>query len=90
MFQKRATIVYFLSVNVSPELFANKLQSVGLIGEDTWRQAIMPYASNPKRIGPLIDAIISRIRLNAKNYSKFVSVLEDYGSLEDLIHFIAD
>ena len=90
MFQKRATIVYFLSVNVSPELFANKLRSVGLIGDDTWRRAIMPFSSTPKKIGPLIDAIISRIQLNEKNYDKFISVLEEFGSLEDLIQYITD
>ena len=90
MYRKRATIVRFLSVNVSPESLANKLRSVGLISDDIWRQAIMPFASTPQRIRPLIDAIISRIELNEKNYDKFISVLEEFGSLEDLIQYITD
>ena len=85
---KRVEIVEFLAANISPEGLADRLLVQKLIGEDIRDQVKVPVSTIPEKIRFMIDAVIARIKLNPANYVKFMSLLKQYGSLEDLIHLI--
>ena len=88
MDNKRVEIVEFLAANVSPEGLADRLLVQKLIGEDIRDQVKVPVKTKPEKIRCMIDAVIARIKLNPANYVKFIDVLKQHGSLEDLIHAI--
>ena len=84
----RDTIVRFLAANVSPGGLADKLLVAGLINDDIREKALVTGLPVSERIRPMIDAVITRIEQNAAKYDLFISVLRQFGSLEDFIQFI--
>ena len=82
------TIVRFLAANVSPGGLADKLLVAGLINDDIREKARVTGLPVSETVRPMIDAVITRIELNAAKYDLFISVLRQLGSLEDLIQFI--
>ena len=80
-------IIHFLSANVSPDRLADTLFAAGLINDDIKAKALVTSITIPERIRPLVDAVVTRIELNAANYEKFITVLRQF-KLEDLITFI--
>ena len=84
----RDRIVRFLAANVSPGGLADKLLVAGLISDDVRETALVAGLSVSERIRPMIDAVITRIELNHAKYDLFISVLRQFGSLEDLIQYI--
>ena len=88
MVKKSDVITHFLSSNVSPGRFADTLRDQDFITEDTWRKAHIPFITNSMKIRVLIEAVLSRINLDARNYDKFIAVLKQYGGLDDLITVI--
>ena len=86
--QKCDTIITFLATNVSPGGLADKLRGAGLINDEIRQLALVTGVPTTQNIRPMIDAVISRIELNEANYDKFISILKECGSLDDLIQFI--
>ena len=67
---------------------ADKLVVAHLINDEIRHKALVKGVPTPENIRPMIDAVITRIELNVANYDKFISVLKQFESLDDLIHFI--
>ena len=86
--QKRDKIINFLAANVSPGSLADKLREKHLINDEIRHKALVKGIPTPENIRPMVDAVITRIELNVANYDKFISVLKQFESLDDLIHFI--
>ena len=84
----RYKIVRFLAANVSPGALADKLLVAGLISDDVREKALVTGLPVSETVRPMIDAVITRIELNAAKYDLFISVLRQFGSLEDLIEYI--
>ena len=84
----RDKIVRFLSADVSAGELADKLLVAGLISEHVREKALVTGLPVSETIRPMIDAVVTRIELNAAKYDLFISVLRQFGSLEDLIQFI--
>ena len=84
----RDRIVRFLAANVSPGGLADKLLVAGLISEGVRETALVAGLPVSERIRPMIDAVITRIELNHAKYDLFISVLRQFGSLEDLVQYI--
>ena len=81
-------IIRFLATNVSPGALADKLLVVGLISDGVREKALVTGLPVSETIRPMIDAVITRIELNAAKYDLFISVLRQFGSLEDLVQYI--
>ena len=81
-------IIRFLAANVCPGGLADKLLTVGLISESVREKALVTGLPVSERIRPMIDAVITRIELNAAKYDLFISVLKHFGYLEDLVLYI--
>ena len=88
MFLKRDGIIRFLAANVSPGAFADKLQVADLITEHVREKALVTSVPGSDTIRPMIDAVLSRIELNEEIYDKFIGVLRQFQSFDDLIQFI--
>ena len=84
----RVRIVRFLGANVSPGALADKLLVAGLISDDVREKALVTGLPVSETVRPMIDAVITRIELNAAKYDLFISVLRQFGSLEDLIELL--
>ena len=84
----RDRIVRFLAANASPGGLADKLLVAGLISEGVRERALVAGLPASERIRPMIDAVITRIELNHAKYDLFISVLRQFGSLEDLVQYI--
>ena len=84
----RNKIVRFLAANVSAGELADELLVAGLISDDVRQKAQVAALSVSERIRPMIDAVITRIELNAAKYDLFISVLKQFRSLEDLVQYI--
>ena len=84
----RDRIVHFLAANVSPGRLADKLLVAGLVTEGVRERALIVGLPVSERIRPMIDAVITRIELNHAKYDLFISVLRQFGSLEDFIQHI--
>ena len=84
----RDKIVRFLAADVCAGELADKLLVAGLISENVREKALVTGVAVSETIRPMIDAVINRIELNEAKYEKFVCVLRQFGSLEDLIQFI--
>ena len=84
-------IVRFLATKVNPQQLADKLNQAGLINDYIKEKVSdsMTGVTISEKIKTMIDAVLSRIQLKATNYDKFVAVLTQLGSLEDLIEYIA-
>ena len=85
---KRDKIIRFLAADVSPGELADKLLVVGLIGENVRDKALVTSIPVYDTIRPMIDAVLSRIELNGEIYDKFIGVLRQFQSFDDLIQFI--
>ena len=85
---KRDQIISFLATNVSAGELADRLIVAGLIDDGIRHQALVRGVPTPENIRPMIDAVITRIELNVANYDKFISVLKQFRSLNDLIQLI--
>lgn len=81
-------IISFLAANVSPERLADRLRRENLIGDDIKERASTTTIAKSDRIRPMVDAVISRVKLNVAKHAKFISVLKQFQDLEDLIQFI--
>lgn len=88
MASKRVEIVDFLAASVSPERLADRLLVQNLLCEDIRQQVLVPVLTKSEKVRCMIDAVIARIKLHPANYEKFMSLLKEYGSLEDLIRLI--
>ena len=85
---RRDKIVSFLTATVSPAGLADKLWVAGLINDDIRNKALVAAVTAPERIRPMIDAVVTKIKINAANFDTFISVLRHIGGLDDLIHLI--
>ena len=83
----RGRIVRFLAANVSPGALADKLLVAGLISDDVREKALVTGLPVSETVRPMIDSVITRIELNAAKYDLFISVLRQFGSLEDLLSY---
>ena len=86
----RDKIVRFLAADVSAGELADRLLVAGLISENVREKALVTGIAVSETIRPMIDAVVNRIELNEANYEKFICVLRQFGSLEDLIQFIEE
>lgn len=84
--EKCDEIIDFLLKNaVSPEAFASKLENIGLINFNVREEAELPTIPKSKRMGTVMGAVISRLKLKEENTEKFKSVLKKFGLLEDIL-----
>ena len=88
MFLKLDKIIHFLVANVSPGELANKLLVADLITEHVREKALVTSVPGSENFRPMIDSVLSRIELNGAIYDKFIGVLRQFKSLDDLIQFI--
>ena len=87
--QKCDDIIEFLLDNaVTPEDFATKLKRIGLIKNAVWEKADLPTVPKSERMRTVMDAVISRLKLNEENVENFKSVLDKFGVLEDISEII--
>ena len=86
--RNRAKIVSFLAADVSPGGLADKLLVARLISAHVREKALVTGVAASDTIRPMVDAVINRIELNEANYGKFISVLREFESFEDLIQLI--
>ena len=87
--EKCDEIIEFLLKNaVTPEEFATKLESVGLIGFRVREKAELSTVPKSERMRTVMVAVISKLKLNDENVDKFKSVLEKFEVLEDVSQII--
>ena len=87
--EKCDDIIEFLLDNaVTPDGFATKLERIGLINKAVREKAELPTVPNSERMRTVMNAVISRLKVNEQNVEKFKSVLERFGLLEDVSQLI--
>ena len=80
-----ALIVQYLASSVNPARFADKLYVNNLITRENMENARILGITRSSLIRPLIAAVVTHVEINPANYDKFISILKEYGGLEDLV-----
>ena len=78
-----------LSPMVSAEDLADKLYfSARLITKGTWEEASLGGVTNSNKLRNLMKSVLSQVELNAANYDKFVTVLNEFDGLQDVVQLL--
>ena len=64
---------------------ADKLRSRGLISDGVYEAGVHAAAMESTRIRALIHAVDAEVKLNTRNYYKFVTILRELAGLEDIV-----
>lgn len=74
-------VIYSLSIEVDPGMFAQKLQEADLVGSDIAQRAVVIGLTATERIRPIIQAILAQTQLQALVFHRFISVLRSFHPL---------
>ena len=88
LFARFPQLIESLAYTTRAEDLADKLLREKLITKGCWEEACLPTVANSMRTQRLIGAVLSQVELNASNYDKFVSVLEEFNGLQDIVQLV--